>query len=172
MVAQHQSILRPILLKTYYVKGELNDFRFENGKVTSFKFAKGKLTTSQLKWDEERPEHYTAVTRYLFTPKEHGQKTCTECMNPEKYGPFAECVAGPRDGEHQGACLHCVYKGEGEGCSLRVGFQGDPKKARYSGSRVAFLRETIRDIPTEMLLKAREILLAEIRRRRENMENM
>ena len=171
--------------------------------MVGFKFAKGKLVTSKLEWDEERPEHYTAVARYLFTPKENGQKkkTCTECMNPEKYGPFAECVVvaagNPRDGEHQdgGACLNCVYKGEEEGCSLSVGmvfsflfftcllivkdisltnnslaFKGDPKKARYSGSRVLFSRETIHEIPTDMLWKAREVLVAEIARRRANME--
>ncbi|KAH7626593.1 hypothetical protein B0T09DRAFT_376962 [Sordaria sp. MPI-SDFR-AT-0083] len=156
---QHQTIIRPILLKTYYVKGKLNDFRFKRRQMVGFKFAKGKLVTSKLEWDEERPEHYTAVARYLFTPKENGQKkkTCTECMNPEKYGPFAECVVvaagNPRDGEHQDGA-----------------FKGDPKKARYSGSRVLFSRETIHEIPTDMLLKAREVLVAEIARRRANME--
>ncbi|KAJ4401820.1 hypothetical protein N0V85_005435 [Neurospora sp. IMI 360204] len=145
ITAQHKTIVRPILLKTYWVKGELTGFRkFKNGnlKVTGFKFAKGKLVTSQLKWDEH-PEHYTAVAHYLFTPKENGEKTCTECMNPEKYGPFAECVAGGS------------------------GFEGDQKKAQYPGSRVPFSAETIRDMPTEVLEKALAIVEAELRRRRE-----
>ncbi|CCC08525.1 hypothetical protein SMACR_05769 [Sordaria macrospora] len=97
ITAEHKTILRPLLLKPYWVKDQ--------------------LVPSILKW--ERHEHYTGVARYLFTPKDN-EEACTKCATTDNYGPFAECVAGGR-GVHMGACFNCYYKSEGKCCSLRIG---------------------------------------------------
>lgn len=192
-------ILRPLWLKFYYARGDLAGFRYNpDGRLAGCKFAKGKAVTSQLK--RTRPRHFTAVARYPFSPKENGNKIkCTECRNPEKYGPFGECfVAAGGEGIEEGACLNCRYRGEAEYCSLRVGkfcssaqvgtvilrrlsstgngsllgFGEVKKEHLYTGSRFDFplSPQQLRNLSPEVLSKATVMLVEEFRRLRERLE--
>ncbi|KAK1781025.1 hypothetical protein QBC45DRAFT_461243 [Copromyces sp. CBS 386.78] len=144
ITAENKTILRPLLLKPYWVKGQ--------------------LVPSNLKW--ERHEHYTGVARYLFTPKDN-EETCTKCTTTDNYGPFAECVAGDR-GVHMGACFNCYCKGEGKSCSLRIAYEKAEEKARHARDGVPFSVITVRNASTRDLEKALRWIQDEIRMREED----